>query len=149
MVFYHDKTGGTEMTGIPSLIREFVELQSSVGVADNFTAEKNIVWTFPDLSPSNLESRCGQKDEWHLIILEKVHKDHNYLLRSCRLGWQHNNKELVCVKNTETQRLFRLKQAIVIEPFGMTSMKTSGHINYCQEFGEKESLYISAERKTF
>lgn len=47
MVFYHaDKTGGTEMTGIPSLSREFVELQSSVGVADNFTAEKNIVYTF-------------------------------------------------------------------------------------------------------
>lgn len=59
------------------------------------------------------------------------------------------NYELVCVKDTETQRLFRLKQAIVVEPFGMTSMKKSGHINYCQEFGGKESLYISAERETF
>lgn len=47
VVFYHaDKTGGTEMTGIPSLSREFSKLQSSVGVADNLTAEKNIVKKF-------------------------------------------------------------------------------------------------------
>lgn len=44
LVFYHaDKTGGLEMTGIPSFSRKFSKLQSSVGVADNFTTEKNIV----------------------------------------------------------------------------------------------------------
>lgn len=50
MVFFHanktDGTEGTEMTGIPSLSREFAELQFSVEVAENFTAEKNVVSKF-------------------------------------------------------------------------------------------------------